>query len=102
MTASESFFSKLCHIYFREICWPYNASFWLTLLIYLADLKGKGHPGWASFIACAILSAYYLLNLYYFKKGALTSAYPPLFMLVLTFKLSLWIAILILITLFVS
>jgi hypothetical protein len=102
MRASESLLSKLYHIYFREICWPYTTSFWLTLLIYLADLKWKRHPGWASVVASAILSAYYLMNLYFFRKGVLNSAYPPLFILFLTVKLSLWIGILILITLFVS
>ena len=85
-----SFGSKIRQVYFMDICWPYTASFYLTLVIFFIEYWFNGSLGWHSFGAYFILIAYYLVNLFYYLTSRLSSINPLLFIQILTLKILIW------------
>ncbi|MBN2119556.1 MAG: hypothetical protein JW734_00695 [Candidatus Omnitrophica bacterium] len=86
--------------YTKDMCGPYAFSFLLTLVIYSLEFVLNQGPGWASVTAFLILFGYYLKNLQYYQRGALTKDNLAFFILFLTAKIATWFAILVVLFLF--
>ena len=82
---------NIYEFYRYDCCWPYAASFFLTLGIYRIDLfRGHRSTPMASVAAYGILLAYYLYNLRRYAQGRLTARNNQFFISYLSFKILVW------------
>jgi len=87
----RSLIKNIRMFYRHDCCWPYAASFFLTLIIYWDDFfVANTHAPWASLAAYGILLAYflYIIRLYLQKK--IEKKNTPFFIGFLSFKVMVW------------
>jgi hypothetical protein len=79
-------------VFYRyDCCWPYAASFYLTLVIYYLDFFVTGtRCHWASPVAYGILLAYYLYNVRRYFQGRVLAKNARFLLSFLSFKIAVW------------
>lgn len=83
---------KLSRFYRDECCFPYSLSFLLVLVIYSLDFYVSKKPLlWPSILSYSVITAYYILNVIYYKgKKLISHDDPKFFISILTCKIFLW------------
>lgn len=91
MVDDLSILARVARFYRDECCVPYAVSFYLTLIVYLFDLRLAAKPLiWPSATSYAILTAYYIQNIRRYRHKTFRAHDPKFFISFLTFKIVLW------------
>jgi len=87
----QSLLKNIYEFYRQDCCWPYAASFFLTLIIYWLDffiVPTRCH--WASPLAYGVILAYYLYIVYLYFQNKAKTAKARFFMTFLSSKVVIW------------
>lgn len=90
------FIKDIYEFYRYDCCWPYAASFFLTLGIYWLDFFVADTPyHWGSLAAYAVIFAYYLYNLRLYFQGKVMMKNSRFSLVFLSSKITIWGAMLV-------
>lgn len=87
----QLFIKNIYEFYRYDCCWPYAASFFLTLSIYWLDffiVHTRHH--WGSLVAYGIILVYYLYNIFLYFQSKVKTKNSKFFAVFLFSKIIIW------------